>query len=50
MKQAAYVNEAGLDGLAWLKTSDRVESLTTMAVAEEIHARRAEAQKKAEGK
>jgi hypothetical protein len=50
VKQAAYVNEAGLDGLAWLKTTDRVESLATMAVAEEIHTRRAEARKKEEGK
>jgi len=45
---AAFITEAGLDGVAWLKTDDRVESLATVAIAEVVHERRAEARKKAE--
>jgi hypothetical protein len=44
------ITEAGLDGIGWLKTSDRVESLVTSAVARRVLERRAEAHKKAEGK
>jgi hypothetical protein len=45
--QAALVSEAGLDGLAWLRCTDRVESVVTVALAETIHQARADAAKAA---
>ena len=43
--KAAYITEAGLDGVAWLDEYDRVKSLATVAVAEGVMSLRAEAQK-----
>lgn len=46
--QGAYIAEAGMDPIAWVQIKDSVLSVYATAVAEQIHADRAQRQKEIE--